>query len=171
MATRRVATIDMAGHAQEEAPRAKTTEPKRTWRKTGASPCVLKPGTAAWARLWSSLTEPDPSDRDVPEGALPRRPRTRADCVGGPRPCPWLSCSHHRYLSVNPRNGSIMLHCPAVLPWEMEDSCLLDVIDQRGELTLEAIGALHSVTKERARQVEQKGKALLRAAWEEVNNG
>lgn len=33
----------------------------------------------------------------VVDGAaeLPQRPRTRGECVGGERPCPWASCEHH----------------------------------------------------------------------------
>jgi hypothetical protein len=159
----------VAGHVERDAPKAQVVDPaeikhkRRTWHKSASSPCVLKPGTAAWARLWPKLTEPDPGDRDVPEEALLRRPRTRADCMNGPRPCPFVSCPHHRYLSVNPRNGSIVLHCPSVLPWEMEDSCLLDVIDRGGEMTLASIGKLHNVTKERIRQVVASGEANLKA--------
>ena len=29
------------------------------------------------------------------DGAPPDRPRTRADCLKGPRPCPWIMCRHH----------------------------------------------------------------------------
>ena len=28
------------------------------------------------------------------------RPRTRADCLDGPRPCPWASCRHHLLFEV-----------------------------------------------------------------------
>lgn len=30
-----------------------------------------------------------------------QRPRTRADCVDAPRPCPWASCRHHLLLEVS----------------------------------------------------------------------
>jgi hypothetical protein len=158
-------------HAQKRTPRAKITGPKkarRHWCKGTNTPCVLKPGTSTWKRLWPRLTEPDPEDRAVVEP--PQRPRTRADCKDGPRPCPWISCPHHRYLSVNPKNGTIWLNCPDVLPWDMQDSCLLDLIEQHGEQTLAQVGALHNLSKERIRQVEKLGLEKLREAYEIVNH-
>lgn len=132
---------------------------------------MLKPGTAAWSRLWPRLSEPDPDDRDLPAELLPRRPRTRRDCQLGPRPCPWVGCPFHRYLSVNPTNGSIWVNCPDVLPWEMNDSCLLDLIEQRGEMTLAAVGATHNLTKERARQIERDALVKLRALYKAAEAG
>jgi len=35
------------------------------------------------------------------------KPRTRAECVDGPRPCPYVSCQHHLYLDVSARTGAI----------------------------------------------------------------
>jgi hypothetical protein len=165
-----------SGHVQRRAPKAKVRAPltpgaRQQWRKGESTPCVLKPGTKAWARLWPRLTDPDPGDHDMPDELLPRRPRTRAECCNVPRPCPFLSCPYHRYLSVNPQNGSIWLNCPDVLPWEMQDSCLLDLIEQRGALTLAAVGKLHHLTKERMRQVEQAGLDKLRALYTEADRG
>ena len=40
------------------------------------------------------------------------RPQSRADCAGGQRPCPWVSCKHHLFLDVNPETGSIKLNFP-----------------------------------------------------------
>lgn len=167
MAPRRAASTLVVVHVQKEAPKAVVSSPRG--HKPACKPrvpCVLKPGTPAWERLWPLLTEPDPEDRELPCILVPRRPTTRAECRHGPRPCPWLSCPYHRYLSVNPRNGSIWLHCPDVLPWEMRDSCLLDVIEQRGELTLADVGELQNLTKERIRQIEHDGLVRLRAAYD-----
>ena len=33
-----------------------------------------------------------------PEDTASLRPKTRAECVGGPRPCPFVSCKCHLYL-------------------------------------------------------------------------
>src|SRR3954454_13361241 len=33
------------------------------------------------------------------------RPLTREECKSMPRPCPFVSCSHHLYLDVNPETG------------------------------------------------------------------
>src|SRR5262249_33319259 len=40
------------------------------------------------------------------------RPRTRAECKTGPRPCLFVSCKHHLYLDVNPETGSVKLNFP-----------------------------------------------------------
>src|SRR6185436_9496617 len=34
------------------------------------------------------------------------RPKTRAECRGHARPCPWVACKHHLYLDINPDTGS-----------------------------------------------------------------
>src|SRR5438094_1997367 len=67
------------------------------------------------------------------------RPRTRAECRGGQRPCPWVACKHHLYLDINPKTGSIKLNFPDLEPWELQQSCALDIADGGG-LTLEEIG-------------------------------
>jgi len=35
------------------------------------------------------------------------RPKTRADCEGGHRPCPYVSCKYNLFVDVNPRTGSV----------------------------------------------------------------
>lgn len=89
------------------------------------------------------------------------RPQTRADCRDGPRPCLFVSCRFHLYLDVNERTGSIKLNFPELEPWELVDSCALDTAE-RGGMTLEQIGQLLNVTRERARQMEQSGLKKLR---------
>lgn len=37
------------------------------------------------------------------------RPRTRGDCEGRPRPCPWVGCRHNLLIDVTPA-GSIVLN-------------------------------------------------------------
>jgi hypothetical protein len=89
------------------------------------------------------------------------RPQTRAECKGGPRPCLYVSCRFHLYLDVNPSTGSIKLNFPGLEPWELPETCALDIAE-RGGLTLEEIGALMNVTRERARQVEESGLQKMR---------
>src|ERR1043165_9901842 len=31
------------------------------------------------------------------------KPRTRAECAEGPRPCPFVSCKHHLFIDLSPR--------------------------------------------------------------------
>ena len=90
------------------------------------------------------------------------RPVTRADCQGGERPCPFVSCKHHLYLDVSARTGAIKLNFPDLEVWEMNETCALDVAD-RGGATLEEVGAIMNLTRERIRQVEVKGLAKLQA--------
>ncbi|MCS6913153.1 MAG: sigma factor-like helix-turn-helix DNA-binding protein [Myxococcales bacterium] len=89
------------------------------------------------------------------------RPRTRAECIDGPRPCPWVSCKHHLFLDVNPETGSIKLNFPDLEVWEMKETCSLDVAD-RGGITLEEVGEILNLTRERIRQVEVRGLLKLK---------
>ena len=97
-----------------------------------------------------------------PEVEEIEHPRTRADCVGGERPCPFVSCKHHLFLDVSARTGAIKLNFPDLEVWEMTETCALDVAD-RGGTTLEEVGAIMNLTRERIRQVEVKGLAKLAA--------
>jgi hypothetical protein len=65
------------------------------------------------------------------------KPRTRVECLDGPRPCPFVSCKHHLYIDVSPRTGAIK--------------------------PLEDVGAIMNLTRERIRQVEVKALAKLEA--------
>lgn len=82
----------------------------------------------------ATVAPPEPA-----RGALP--PRRRADCAGAARPCPWTRCRYHMG-----RDGP-------------SNACVLDLAD-RGDMTLEEIGDVLGVTRERVRQIE--GKALDR---------
>lgn len=90
------------------------------------------------------------------------RPLARGDCEDGRgRPCPFVSCSHHLYLDVNPETGAIKLNFPHLEVWEMAETCSLDVAD-RGGITLEEVGAILNLTRERIRQVEVRGLERIR---------
>jgi len=88
--------------------RSKTIAPKRLTRDE--------------KRLSELLVYPD----DV------ERPGTREACRGMPRPCPFVSCSHHLYLDINPATGAIKLNFPHLEVWEMAETCSLDVADKGG---------------------------------------
>ena len=89
------------------------------------------------------------------------RPQTRAECRGEARPCPWVACKHHLYLDVNPETGSIKINFPDLEPWDLHDTCALDVAD-RGGITLEEVGEIMNLTRERIRQVEVRGLIKLK---------
>lgn len=105
----------------------------------------------------------DADEADVLREVESRRPRTRAECATGARPCMFVSCKHHLYLDVNPRTGSIKVNFPDKELWELEETCALDVAD-RGGITLEEVGAIMNLTRERIRQVETRGLHKLRVA-------
>jgi hypothetical protein len=90
------------------------------------------------------------------------KPTMRSDCVDGARPCPFVSCKHHLYLDVSARTGAIKLNFPDLEVWEMTETCALDIAD-RGGTTLEEVGAIMNLTRERIRQVEVKALAKLDA--------
>lgn len=97
-----------------------------------------------------------------------KRPVQRADCLDGPRPCPWVSCKHHLFLDVNPETGSIKLNFPDQDVWDMKDTCSLDVAD-RGGITLEDVGEILNLTRERIRQVEVRGLLKLKMIGPEAD--
>lgn len=88
------------------------------------------------------------------------RPVTRADCVEGLRPCPYVGCRHNLFLEVEP-SGSIRFNFPGLDFDEIPHTCALDVAEAAGA-TLEEVGDAINVTRERVRQIEEKAVALLR---------
>ena len=126
-------------HRRRRGPRSKTIAAKRLSRDE--------------IRLGRMLIAPD--DQDV------ERPVTRGECKGAPRPCPFVSCKHHLYLDVNPETGSIKLNFPDLEPWELKETCSLDVADRAG-VTLEDVGEIMNLTRERIRQVEVRGLLRLK---------
>ena len=89
------------------------------------------------------------------------RPTSRAECREEMRPCPWVACKHHLYLDINPETGSIKINFPDLEPWELKHTCALDVAE-RGGITLEEVGEIMNLTRERIRQVEVRGLLKLK---------
>lgn len=89
------------------------------------------------------------------------RPRMRMECKEEMRPCPWVACKHHLYLDINPETGSIKINFPDLEPWELKHTCALDVAE-RGGITLEEVGEIMNLTRERIRQVEVRGLLKLK---------
>jgi len=98
----------------------------------------------------------DPEEQALRADLESIRPKSRADRAEGPRPCMFVSCKYHLYLDVNPRTGSVKLNFPDKEIWELAETCALDVAD-RGGITLEEVGAIMNLTRERVRQVETRG--------------
>jgi hypothetical protein len=98
----------------------------------------------------------DPDEQALRSDLEALRPKTRAECVEAARPCLFVSCKYHLYLDVNPRTGSVKLNFPDKELWELAETCALDVAD-KGGITLEEVGAIMNLTRERVRQVETRG--------------
>jgi hypothetical protein len=102
-------------------------------------------------------------DRMVP---LPPRPQTRGDCLQGPRPCPYVGCRHHTFLTVK-ENGLIQYTFPGKEFDELDETCSLDVADQvergdRPKLSLEQVGDLTNLTRERIHLIVLQGLEQIR---------
>lgn len=87
-----------------------------------------------------------PPDEDEP------RPQVRADCERSERPCPFVGCVHHLALDVK-GSGAITFVRPELE--DMPETCALDVADG-GPSSLEEVGRLLNVTRERVRQIEAR---------------
>lgn len=97
---------------------------------------------------------------------MPDRPRTRADCIDGPRPCPWVGCRFHTQITVNPETGHIKFHFAGVKEGDLDghpETCALDIADGGG-VTLNEIGESMSLSRERIRQVEVEAMRSFKSA-------
>ena len=95
----------------------------------------------------------------VPDATAPREPNrrlplTRSECENRTGPCLFVSCRHHLYLEVT-GHGRIVLNYPGLEPDELTVSCSLDVAADGEAMTLEAVGELTGIGRERVRQVEE----------------
>lgn len=88
------------------------------------------------------------------------RPKTRADCQGGPRPCPFATCRYNLMVEIG-HGGMLRVTYPDVEFENRPDTCALDVADRGGE-TLEGVASILGVTRERVRQLEAHGLKAMR---------
>ena len=128
-----------------------------------------------------------------------RKPRLRLECLDKPRPCPWVSCKFNLMIDVSEAGSLVFNYPsgkkgkarrrPDAISQRARTSlfddtaetfvdhaiqrklpsCLLDVVDQHGDITLEDVGNLMSITRERVRQIETK--ALMNFATNGVKMG
>jgi hypothetical protein len=86
-----------------------------------------------------------------------RRPKIRGECLDGPRPCPWVSCSYHLGIDVNRSSGRITER-PG---WWDRPTCALDMADQGG-LEYPEIGRILNTSKQRVHQYAVRALEKLR---------
>jgi hypothetical protein len=86
------------------------------------------------------------------------RPTTRSECLPGgsnaARPCPYVSCRYHLYLNVQRRTGRVTLTFPRREVGDIPETCAIDVAE-RGPQTLQQVGEMLNVSRERVRQIEK----------------
>lgn len=104
----------------------------------------------------------------------PEAPRTRGECPEE-RPCPWFGCRHHMSLRLSAAGKPVVLGASeATGDWEATEAALLSILDsdrptcsldlaERAH-SLDEIGKVFGVTRERVRQIERVGMAALRAS-------
>lgn len=160
------ARADDAPDGDDDAPEAETdtadeTEdaeaPTRDVRRSRRRHAV-RPLTISVKRL--PKYELEAGRRLYPEATAHMKPRSRAECIDGPRPCPFVSCQHHLYLDVSPETGAIQLVFPDLEVEDMDESCARDVA-ARGGATLEAVAVMMNLTREAVRQIENKALRKL----------
>ncbi len=143
--------------AQEGSTPKQDPEPVRTILRGGRKKASQKKIELEELRVQNA----DPEIHEIIEKLDGLRPKRRKDCLNRQRPCLFVSCKHHLYLDVNPETGSIKFNFPDLEVWEMKETCSLDVAD-RGGITLEEVGEILNLTRERIRQVEVKGLNKLK---------
>lgn len=107
---------------------------------------------------------------DEPDDGKRRLPLTWGDCQDEEGPCPYVSCRHHLFLGVDEHTGNIKLNFPDLFDEdgaprldEMPATCALRVAELDG-VTLEVMGEMLNLTRERARQIEASSLEHLRKA-------
>jgi hypothetical protein len=111
--------------------------------------------------------------------AAAERPKRYGDCetrgLGVVVPCPFVSCAYHLALDVNEKSGSIKFKWPAANDDDgdldvsrMPATCALGVARVFADgMTLEAVASTANITRERARQIEERALDTLRATYTE----
>jgi hypothetical protein len=88
-----------------------------------------------------------------------KRPVTRGDCVGGPRPCPWVSCRHH--LAVGGRNR-------VRRGWQKRPTCSLDLADE-GPWGSREIGEILGISHQGVLNIETLALEHARRIFERMD--
>ena len=87
-----------------------------------------------------------------------KRPEKRGDCVGGIRPCPWVTCRHN----LANEHGNT----------ELEETCALDIVDDYPEgLERTDVCRITGLSEREARDAERSGLVQLRRSLATFETG
>lgn len=111
--------------------------------------------------LFRMFVEDEPGAPEVAEA----RPKTRGDCLDGgsnaARPCPYAGCRYHLALYVS-HTGAITVPFGDGDVARLRQSCALDVVDAHPNgATLDEVGLVLNVSRERVRQIEAAAQRKL----------
>ena len=102
--------------------------------------------------------------------AADRMPRTRGECIDGPRPCPWTKCRHHLGEPFGWVAGGTQRMHYASGKRRSPNTCSLDLAD-RGGMRWTEIGDELGLSRERVRQIARELKTtILRDCEQEVRD-
>ncbi len=90
------------------------------------------------------------------------RPRTRGECQGGVRPCPFVSCRYHLFLDIDEETREIHLNYPGKEIFELENTCSLDIAE-KGEVPLPEVARILNVGQKAVRNLVSRSLATVRA--------
>lgn len=99
----------------------------------------------------------------------PVRPKTRGDCAGGVRPCPWASCEFSLLVDVSRKTGRLS-HVHVLADHETDaprETCVLDLA-HRDDVRQREVGAIYGLSRERARQIEETALETLNQRLEPI---
>lgn len=98
------------------------------------------------------------------------RPRSRSECAGGVRPCPWVSCRYHLAAppstALEPNREELDQLERDVLAFveHAPETCAIDVADRGDALSCDQIGELlgpGQLSRERVAQIEARALRVI----------
>lgn len=140
------------------------TKCKKRPPKEGRKLCHYCTDRAAAQQRRDKLREEyHPPAEPVTLPVLPEEPpRTRRDCVDGPRPCPWVRCKHHLLLSRKAARISGVLRSDedlVELLFDGQPSCARDFEEEGAPQVL--IGQALDLSHGRVQQIEWEALAEI----------
>lgn len=88
------------------------------------------------------------------------RPKTRRDCIDGPRPCPYVGCRYH--LASYDAYTEDRIDVNLSILYGGGDTCALDVADRGSHSLSEVAEKLGGISKQRVHEISREALRKLR---------